>query len=939
MNRGSRIVAFGPGGEQPSQAGESSAAAAEQPLVMKDEWLADPEDTPDDEAPPPARHEWAVSVLAPVVALVAIVGWTGFFLWAMRGRLAGSVSADEAVALLGNWATPVLLVCVIWLIGMRTSRREARRFGDIAQLLSTESANLEGRLTAVNRELSLAREFIAAQARDLESLGRVAGDRMSEHADRLQELIRDNGAQVDAIASVSTTALENMERLRGQLPVIASSAKDVANNIGHIGRTANGSVSELTAAFERLAASGEASEAKAGDLQTRIDSSLTLFDERLEHLQNVVAARIEELEHRGEELRGRLDSQESAALAALQSRAATLGDTFEANRRQLENQEVDALAALRSRAAALAEEFKANRQQLDSHETESLAALRSRAAALAEELETNRLELESQEVAALTALRTRLGTLHEEATTLAHALREGESNAMQALLATKNRIETDIRATVERLDRLDRDALDAARSRIASLSQEAGEFDDRLAERNAQFSEETEQRLAVAAARHDAEVARVAALFEQIDASLSDRHARQDKQQQDLARQSEAIAARMDGLSEQIAAISAFGNQAEQSLGTGLALLTQRLAESRDALAGTDVAVGQLTDGATSLLDLLKASTEQSRDELPAALAGSEERLAEWELRVAELRDTVESAAARGDTLADSVTATRTSLGQSLGELGELQSALGDGARQHSETLDGLRETLAALDRDSLAIAAQAQAQLTAAIEQLAEATRATVNNLGDDTHGAVTRLANRLGEDSAAAIDRIMRVRMAEAVGQLEQAAGHAAGVSREAAIQLRDQLAKVDELAGNLERRVAHARTRAEEQVDNDFARRVALITESLNSNAIDVAKALSTEVTDISWAAYLRGDRGVFTRRAVKLIDTAEAREITRIYEDDMEFRDHVSRYIHDFEAMLRQLLSTRDGHALGVTLLSSDIGKLYVVLAQAIERLRS
>ena len=31
-------------------------------------------------------------------------------------------------------------------------------------------------------------------------------------------------------------------------------------------------------------------------------------------------------------------------------------------------------------------------------------------------------------------------------------------------------------------------------------------------------------------------------------------------------------------------------------------------------------------------------------------------------------------------------------------------------------------------------------------------------------------------------------------------------------------------------------------------------------------------------------------------------------------------------------------TRDGHALSVTLLSSDMGKLYVALAQAIERLR-
>ena len=47
---------------------------------------------------------------------------------------------------------------------------------------------------------------------------------------------------------------------------------------------------------------------------------------------------------------------------------------------------------------------------------------------------------------------------------------------------------------------------------------------------------------------------------------------------------------------------------------------------------------------------------------------------------------------------------------------------------------------------------------------------------------------------------------------------------------------------------------------------------------------------------------------------------------------------NRYIHDFEAMLRSVLSTRDGHALGVTLLSSDPGKLYVALAQSIDRLR-
>ena len=146
------------------------------------------------------------------------------------------------------------------------------------------------------------------------------------------------------------------------------------------------------------------------------------------------------------------------------------------------------------------------------------------------------------------------------------------------------------------------------------------------------------------------------------------------------------------------------------------------------------------------------------------------------------------------------------------------------------------------------------------------------------------------------------------------------------------------MNELTVNLESRITNAREKATDKVDGDFARRVALITESLNSSSIDIAKALSSEVTDTAWASYLRGDRGIFTRRAVRLLDNSEAREIAELYDGDADFREHVNRYIHDFEAMLRTMLSTRDGHAVSVTLLSSDMGKLYVVLAQALERLR-
>ena len=73
-------------------------------------------------------------------------------------------------------------------------------------------------------------------------------------------------------------------------------------------------------------------------------------------------------------------------------------------------------------------------------------------------------------------------------------------------------------------------------------------------------------------------------------------------------------------------------------------------------------------------------------------------------------------------------------------------------------------------------------------------------------------------------------------------------------------------------------------------------------------------------------------------MRLLDNTEARDIAELYDSEPDFQENVNRYVADFEGMLRTMLSTRDGNALGVTLLSSDMGKLYVALAQAIQRLR-
>ncbi len=851
---------------------ELADVAVEAPADSADDWWEEP-------VPKPTRP-WLMFA-AQVLTGAALAGWTALFVLTNLAAMQSSTDLAQWTNWIRDWSVPVLLLAVLWLLLMRNSRREAQRFGDTARLLGDESTRLEQRLTVVNRELSLAREFIAGQSRDIDSLGRIATERLSQHSEKLAGLIHDNSARIDAIGDVSTAALENMEKLRSQLPVIASSAKDVTNNVATAGRTAHAQIEDLVTGFNKLNEFGQASERQVGHLRSQVDDAIAEFTRQAEQLGQIGEQRFAALTQQGEEFRGALDARE-----------------------------VEALAAIRSRASALGEELAGARGMLDTHEAESL-----------------------------TSLRARLSAVRDESGALVRALREGESGALETWQAAIAKLEGDLGEAIGKVAEIDRKAMESARSRLAELSSEAEQVDARLSERDQLFASELNKRTEEFDARHVAFVERLTAQMESLEQVAARHRSEQESHIIDLTRQGDTLGSKLGEYGEQMQAIAGHGREVSGKLTTSLAVLSDKFLASKEALAGTDSAVAVLTDNSVRLLELIQASVQHTSENLPLAMNVSEERLGAIEARVLALRDNANAAAAGGEALAGHAATSQQALSDAVTQVSALHGLIARDGAAHLQTVESLQTALAAVRGESLALAEQAQGQLTKSIDELSNSARDAVSGIETMSAASISTLAARIGEESGAAMSQAMQERAAEVAGQLEEAAARAAGVSREAAVQLRDQLAKVNELAGSLERRVAHARERAEEQVDHDFARRVALITESLNSNAIDIARGLDSEVTDTAWAAYLKGDRGIFTRRAVRLLDAPEAKAVAQLYGDDREFRDHVSRYIHDFEAMLRQLLSTRDGHALGVTLLSSDMGKLYVALAQAIERLRN
>lgn len=843
MSGGSNIRAIGHESAQDAQT-QTSEITEEEPLALDDSWE---EDWVEESVSRP-RFDWVI----PATAALAIAGWTGFFGWTFREPMMSGGSAADWVIWVVNWSVPVMLIGVAYLLAMRNSRKEAHRFADTAALLSQEASELETRLQVVNRELSLAREFLGSQSRDLESLGRIASERLSTHAEELQSLITTNGDQVESIANVSDTALSNMQKLRDDLPVIANSARDVSNQVGNAGRTAHEQLDKLVAGFERLNEFGQASERQVASLSKRVDTTLATFDTQLERVGKLTTSRFETLKERSDEFRSDLDAREVDVLAAMHQR----------------------VEELRNNSAEL-------REQITSQEEQSFAALNSR----------------------------------------------------------KDKLEEELVALSASLDAMNEDAVSAAGDRLTALESSADAFDEKLSARGLKFSEAMAQRQDAFEAREVQAGELLAQRLAELDDALDERRSAQTAETERLVEHSERLIARVGELNELFDQVIAQSKTAEATLGSGIQSVQSRLGESQHLLNQTGSTLDGLTESSIRLLEIIQSGAHQSGKALPAAIDAAARSLSGFEERALLLSDTMDEARTRGDSLSQYMIATQAEAAKVGDAFDEVSNKLSEQTHENRLQIEALRDLIAETGREGDRLSEMTRTELKEAIGELVTAAKAAFATIDNDADAAIARSADRIGNVASEAIGRAMQNERNIAVEELEAAAARASGLGREVAVQLRDQLAKVNELAGNLELRVNRTRELAEEQVDNDFSRRMALITDSLNSNAIDITKALSHEVTDTAWASYLKGDRGIFTRRAVNLIDNAEAREIVDLYESDTDFREHVSRYIHDFEAMLRSVLSTRDGNALGVTVLGSDMGKLYVALAQAIERLRN
>lgn len=328
----------------------------------------------------------------------------------------------------------------------------------------------------------------------------------------------------------------------------------------------------------------------------------------------------------------------------------------------------------------------------------------------------------------------------------------------------------------------------------------------------------------------------------------------------------------------------------------------------RDAMAGvgdaSDAAVARIRDAADGLLSSAEAISAAGGDfglETERLTAAANVTLQ----HVRALGDAADGAAARTDGL-------RVALAEALLDF---ERRLDDGSARVDDATGRLRQALEAYGADAMRTLERltgAGGGLRAQVDALAQISEDTEERIGAIT-GLMERRQGLLSEAGKRAADEAERA--ASQFGRHADALAAAAAEAAEKA-QLLDS---------------------AREKIDvQRFLSQASYVIERLQAAAVDITRLFSPAVEEDLWKRFYKGEQNAFLRHAARTITRAQATSVKQLYRENKEFRQYATRYMGEYEALLKASRANDRADVLTAVFTASDMGRLYMVLAKSLGR---
>ncbi len=373
------------------------------------------------------------------------------------------------------------------------------------------------------------------------------------------------------------------------------------------------------------------------------------------------------------------------------------------------------------------------------------------------------------------------------------------------------------------------------------------------------------------------------------------------------------------------------GNSAATT-NTTLELISTRMTEARDSihrLGEPIAATGSALSGVENQLVALGEAAATTFGTIDIALPAAVPQIDDMAMRLSNLHD-------RADQLSLPLQSGGESIAAAQAQLDRARTSLENAAAELGSELAAARDALAEIDTMTGSASLAASSQLIEVFARVREIASQTAGTMRETLSNVVAEAEAALDQAGSSRAELAFGAPIRAKLAEVEVLHERVAAAGQASAERVTRRLLALTETVAGVESRIDEADTKFEVRARNTLAKRSSRLVDSMQAAAIDIAGLLSFEMEDTAWDSYLGGDKSIFARRIVERIDSNGTRAIARHFDHDPEFRTQAVHYIEEFETLISHVLPDREGHTLAVTLLSSHIGKLYVALAQAVDR---
>ncbi len=149
--------------------------------------------------------------------------------------------------------------------------------------------------------------------------------------------------------------------------------------------------------------------------------------------------------------------------------------------------------------------------------------------------------------------------------------------------------------------------------------------------------------------------------------------------------------------------------------------------------------------------------------------------------------------------------------------------------------------------------------------------------------------------------------------------------------------QLKAVTDAAQKAEKNITDLENRYKETQIDTFLKDAGQIIERLETVSVDINRIFNPTAEEEIWKKYYNGDTGAFVRYLAKNMTKQQILDIKKLYEKNMEFRTLVTKYLSDFETLITRARGNEQAGILLSVISGADIGKIYYILAKALDKL--